>query len=400
VEPDSTLLVVLLLLAAGGLVFVAVRFGPLDAKIAAGTFAVVLAAGGGIAMVNVYYGYYQTWSQLSADLSGSYSHFAAPPSGRHGVTGAAGHGRMESVTLPGPASGISRGGFVYLPPQYFEAKYAGVRFPVVELLHGSPGNPGNWVLQINLAGIMDKLIAKRLVGPMIVVMPSINDGNHFQECVDAPCARDDTYVSQDVPRDIRTKFRASTVAAEWGIAGYSSGGYCAANLALRHPAAFGAAGITDAYFRPTDGPAAAALHFNAQAMAQNDPLALAQRLRPGTAPLPQLFVSASTDASRYSKGAEAFVAALRGVESVTFARQPGAGHNFYAWRAVVPHVLTWMWTAVAPPDLRVQFPVVGSGTESVVVPPLKPTALPTGSTSAPASRARHRAAHSPASTRH
>lgn len=374
-EPDSTFLVVLLLLASGALVWVAIRFRHLAVKIGTGVLAVALAVMSGIAMVNDYYGYYQTWSQLASDFTGSYSHFAPLPTSRRDTV-SSGHGHMESVLLPGRASGISRRGFVYLPPQYFEAKYAHVRFPVVELLHGSPGNPGNWVVQFNLAGIMDELIAKNLVGPMIVVMPAMNAGTRSQECVDAPGARDDTYISQDVPQDIRAHFRATTIPAEWGIGGYSSGGYCAANLALRHPADFGAAGIMDGYFRPTDGPAAAALHFNASAEAQNDPLTAAAHLARGTGPLPALWVSSATGHSKYARGAQAFVAALRGVEAVTFVRQPGAGHNFYAWRAVVPHLLSWMWTQLAPPELRVQFPIAGSANDSVVVPPLKSSGTP------------------------
>lgn len=374
-EPNSILLVVLLVLLSGGLIFAAIRYRPLAVKIAAGAFAVVLAAVSGIAMVNDYYGYYQTWSQLTSDFSGSYTSFADQPTGRR-TAGPTGHGRMESVDLAGPASGINRQGFVYLPPQYFEPQYAHTRFPVVELLHGSPGTPENWVVQINLAGIMDKLISANLAGPMVVVMPAIDAGTNFQECVDAPGAKDDTYISQDVPADVRAHFRVSTVRAEWGIAGYSSGGYCAANLALRHRSDYGAAGIMDGYFRPADGPAAAALHFDSRAEAQNDPLTTAQHLARGTDPLPSLWLSAATGTSKYAKGAQAFVAALHGVEAVPLVAQPGAGHNFYAWRAVIPRMLAWMWTAIAPPDLRVQFPIAGSVDRSVVVPPLKPSATP------------------------
>jgi S-formylglutathione hydrolase FrmB len=371
VEPDSVLLVILLVAAAGGLVLAAIRMRWLAVKIAAAALALALAAVSGIAMVNDYYGYYQTWSQLATDFSRSYPSFTATNAGADRRAAASGHGRMEQVRLPGAASGISRTGFVYLPPQYFQAKFAHVRFPVLELLHGSPGSPANWVVQINLAGIMDRLIAHDLAGPMIVVMPDINGGSRFEECVDAPGAKDDTYVTQDVRRDVLAHFRATTDPAQWGIAGYSSGGYCAANLALRHRASFGAAAIMDAYFRPTDGPAAAALHDNPQAEARNDPLAAAGRLPRGADPLPALWLSAATGTSKYARGAQAFVKALHGVEAVTFVRQPGAGHNFYAWRAVIPRMLAWLWTAVAPPDLRVRFPVAGAVNESQVVPPLK-----------------------------
>jgi S-formylglutathione hydrolase FrmB len=36
----------------------------------------------------------------------------------------------------------------------------------------------------------------------------------------------------------------------WGLAGYSEGGYCTANIAPQDPAGFGAAGVMSGYFSP------------------------------------------------------------------------------------------------------------------------------------------------------
>ena len=62
-----------------------------------------------------------------------------------------------------------------------------------------------------------------------------------------------------------------------GVAGYSSGGYCAANLALRHRGSFGAAAVINGYFRAADGPPARAEQWPAAGSA-NSPLYLAERL--------------------------------------------------------------------------------------------------------------------------
>jgi hypothetical protein len=203
-------------------------------------------------------------------------------------------------------------------------------------------------------------------------MPTMSVGRHFEECVNAPGAPDDTYITDDVRDDVLHAFRASPVPAEWGIGGYSSGGYCAANLALRHPGDFGAAGVMDGYFRPSDGPAAAALHDNPAAEAANDPLLAAQRLRFGAHPLPSFWLSAGTgDAADYA-AAEAFTTALHDIESVTLYREPGVGHNFYAWRPSIPRMLAWMWSQIAPPQLRVQFPIAGGVTNSTIRARLHP----------------------------
>jgi pimeloyl-ACP methyl ester carboxylesterase len=204
---------------------------------------------------------------------------------------------------------------------------------------------------------------------VIVVMPTMSVGHHFEECVDVRGALDDTYVTRDVRADVLADFRASRVPAEWGIAGYSSGGYCAANLALRHPASFGAAGIMDGYFRPSDGPAAAALHHDPAGERANDPLLAARRLRTSVAALPSFWVAAGSGDHADLGAARAFTTALHGVEQVNLYRQPGAMHNFYAWAAALPRMLQWLWSQLAPPSLRVQFPITGPVSQSVIVTP-------------------------------
>jgi enterochelin esterase-like enzyme len=327
-EPNSITLLVLLLLAAGAALYLLVRMRHLVSRLLAGVLAVALAMTAGMTVVNDYYGYYQSWSQLAADLSGNYARFTVGAANR---SDPAMGGRLEKVVLAGRQSGINRKGLVYLPPQYFAARYRHVRFPVVELIHGSPGSPSSWVVHLDIVRVMDRLIAHHLVGPMVLVMPMMNSGNHFEECVNAPGALDDTYITHDVRVDVEARYRVTRSPAEWGIAGYSSGGYCAADLGMRHRASFGRVGAMDGYFRPQDGAAAGALHGNPAAEAANNPIRLAAKLPAGASPLPAFWLSAGTGNAADMAGARAFAAALRGLEGVPLFREPDAGHNFYAW---------------------------------------------------------------------
>lgn len=403
VEPNSTLLVVLLLVLAAMLLWAMIRYRLLLVRIAAGLCVVMLSAVAGMAVVNDYYGYYQTWGQLSADLSGSYSSFATTTASRSGPTVVRG-GSLVGLDLPGARSHLNRRGFVYLPPQYTEARYARTRFPVVELLHGTPGVPEQWVVQLNVVRLMNRLLSQHLVGPMILVMPTMSVGHNYQECVNSPSTLDDTYITSDVRTDVLAHYRASSDPAQWGIAGYSSGGYCAANLALRHPAAFGAAGIMDGYFRPQDGPAARALGGNPAAENANNPLRLAGALPAGASPLPAFWISAGTGVAVDIKGAEEFTKALHGIEQVPLYSEPGAGHNFYAWSASVPHLLTWMWTQLASPDQRAQFPIAGNVRNGTLIapPPPKGFGVPQHRKRAVLARpkAHSRTAHTKAATTH
>jgi enterochelin esterase-like enzyme len=376
VGPGSLLLVALLFAAGAGLIVLAIRVSRWYVRWPLVPLAMVICSLAGMGVVNDYYGYYQTWGQLYSDLTGSYSRYTTNATGDRGPDAMV-KGQVRHVTFAGALSGITRGGFVYLPPQYDQPEYAHTRFPVIELIHGSPGHPVDFIEHLNVAKLMNKMISDHELGPMIVVMPQSNAGRSFEECVNGPHVQDDTYVTVDVRRDVLAHFRASADPAEWGIAGYSSGGYCAANLALRHRDLFGAAGIIDGYFRPTDGPAAAALGFDPAAEAVNDPIVLASTLSRDAKPLPSFWVAAGSSVAADTAGAQAFAKSLRGVEQITYVNESGAGHNFYAWRPTMPHLLAWMWTQLAPPDLRVQFPVAGPVRSDVVrVPPMHRDLIP------------------------
>src|SRR4029077_2678385 len=97
-------------------------------------------------------------------------------------------GGGQKLPFWGPKSHISRVGYVYLPPQYFLPAYRTVRFPVLELLHGTPGSPTNWLVLLRVPQLMDRLVAARETGPMVLVMPAINPltNNHWQECTNGP----------------------------------------------------------------------------------------------------------------------------------------------------------------------------------------------------------------------
>src|SRR3954447_21987245 len=61
---------------------------------------------------------------------------------------------------------------VYLPPRYAQQAARGRRFPVLYLLHGDPGSPEVFIRAGALAVRENVLLARRRIGPMIVVMPA------------------------------------------------------------------------------------------------------------------------------------------------------------------------------------------------------------------------------------
>jgi poly(3-hydroxybutyrate) depolymerase len=370
--PDSRLLTALLIMVSAALLVAAARLR-LPVKIACGALSIVVAMTGGVAAVNDYYGYYTGWGQMWADFHGGTDNLGVISTATS--TSALGSGHIGWTILPGKLSGYSRRGLVYLPPQYGEAKYARIRFPVVELFHGTPGSPRAWLTVLRLQQVADTLLARHLIGPMVLVMPTINGPAHdFQDCVNGPRLSDETYLADDVRADVLARYRVSHDPYEWGVAGYSSGGYCAANLALRHPGSFGAAAVLNGYFLAADGPAAAALNHSKPLEAANSPLYLAQGLQPGSGPVPALWVAAGTGDRGDYRAATAFAAAMDRIEQVPFIKF-NAGDSPGAWSAALPGALAWLWQQLAPPDLRVLFPVRTSAANLILtlpVPRVKP----------------------------
>lgn len=368
--PDSQVLLLLLVIASVSALVATVRLRLLAVKFACGTLSIVVAMTAGIVAVNSFYGYYTSWGQVWADFHGATGNLGAISTAS---SQAAGAGRLGWVNLPGRLSGYDRRALVYLPPQYGEAGYAQVRFPVVELFHGSPGAPVGWQTLLHISQVADHLIDSRQIGPMILVMPSINGPGHdYQDCVNAPGLNDETYLLRDVRNDILALYRASPDPYEWAAAGYSSGGFCAANMALRNRTSFGAAAVINGYYRAADGPAAAALGNNLPLEIENSPLYLAEQVTLDSGPLPAFWVAAGANDKPDYRPATVFAAALDRYEPVPFARL-NAGDTANAWEAALPVALTWLWQQLAPPDLRVLFPVRSSTQTSgtLPVPPVK-----------------------------
>src|SRR4051812_12544065 len=91
--------------------------------------------------VNAHFGYVRT---LGEALGGSPPGTTAPSKGPARAGARSGHGTVVPLTIPGTVSGfVARQAQVYLPPAWSVPQQAPL--PVVMLLHGTPGDPTDWV---------------------------------------------------------------------------------------------------------------------------------------------------------------------------------------------------------------------------------------------------------------
>ncbi len=365
-QPQSTALFVLLVVIFGGLMWPTIVARHTVFRILAACLAFMPAMLFGVLAVNKYYGYYQTWGAVIADLTNRGVDAAsgvpdiALTSGT--LDGSSSHLRLAQqqgytlrLMVTGPRSRITRVVYVYLPPQYFQPGYQAYRFPVIELIHGQPGKPEDWISVVGVTDTFDHLLAEKLARPAVLVMPDANGGARISlQCLNQVGGPQDlTYLAVDLPAQIARILRVQRPGLAWGVAGYSEGGFCAANMALQYPQRYGSAAVLSGYFKPFDNqlaePARLVSPFGGNRMLQqeNTPLAEIAKLPDGTV-IPRFWLGAGADDRQDVADAEVFWRELRLRQAdVPLTLTPGGGHTMTTWRAQVPSMLAWMTPGLA-----------------------------------------------------
>lgn len=164
--------------------------------------------------------------------------------------------------------GRPMGAVVLLPPGY---SHGAQRYPVLYLLHGTPGSDQDWARQ-GAANILDSLLRAGRIPPLVAVMPSGvgPKGGSNDSWADNYVPGDlmETQFLRDLMPAVAAHFRLLRGQTHTAIAGLSSGGYGAVNLALRHPNMFGLA----LDFSGDIAPLASAFGSNASERLANNPL--------------------------------------------------------------------------------------------------------------------------------
>ncbi len=370
-EPQGTLFFLILMVVFAGLLAWLVLAGQVVFRVLAACLAFIPAMLFGVAAVNKYYDYYQTWGSAAADFTNQgvatlpeVPHLAGKVGSGISKLGLSPQARAEATqtgylfatVVKGRESRISRTVYIYLPAQYFLTKYNTYQFPVIELLHGSPGNPEQWVNPMNVLPTLDDMIATHQADPAVLVMPDTDGGLKYSlQCLNAiGGVKDATYVAVDVPGFVAANYRVQPPGKAWGVAGLSEGGFCAANLALQYPSRFGYAGVISGYFGPQDDqvpagnrPGAAAVYKppfpgNPALRKKNTPDLYIAQLPAGTL-IPQFFLAAGQQDARDVQAAEAFRQEVQLYQAnVPLVLIPNASHNATAWRGALRPMLSWM----------------------------------------------------------
>jgi S-formylglutathione hydrolase FrmB len=246
-----------------------------------------------------------------------------------------------SYTVKGPISGITGNVVVQLPARYTEPINASVRYPVMEAFQGYPGDAEQWIRTMNLGGVVAQQAAAKRMRPALVVSPQVEiPAGMDTECVNGGGNNPqlETWLAQDVPNWVTHTFRVQTNRDAWAAIGLSAGGWCAAMVAMLHPAQYGAAIVMGGYFRPEFGPFYDAYPPGGRLAARYDLVALSKRKPP---PVAIWLETSHADAVSYNSSA-AFLKAAKPPLAVDATILQHAGHRISLWQGLLPGSLNWL----------------------------------------------------------
>ncbi|AEH10781.1 MULTISPECIES: alpha/beta hydrolase [Protofrankia] len=297
-------------------------------------------------LVNAHYGYLPRFDDVIGVKSW-------PTASAREIVGQAPRPHPDGSVVGLPVTGVHSGfgtqeALVYFPPQYFTEPHT--RFPVVYLLHGSPGVPVDWYRGGQAAQVGAMLAHDGQ--PAILVAPRLSHGwLDDSECVDRPGEHVETYLVDDVIPTVDARLRTIPDRADRILAGMSAGGYCALNLGLRHRDLIATIVDMSGMTRPTHDGGMAGLFGNrpdlAFVAAANAPALYALALPPD--PPMRVWLDCG-------RGDRESLDDTRNM-ALTLSRRPGfttvlrlrpGGHDFNVWRPALRDGLQWAVPTASP----------------------------------------------------
>ncbi|MEU5717137.1 alpha/beta hydrolase-fold protein [Streptomyces sp. NPDC020403] len=252
-------------------------------------------------------------------------------------------GRIDKVVVSGRTSGIDSAAYVYLPPEYFQPANAGRGFPAVVVLTGYPGTAENLFKGLRYPQTVHDLVKAGRAQPMILVMlrPTVAPPRDT-ECVDVPGGpRTETFLARDLPQAVSRTYRVGSRAANWGIIGNSTGGYCALKIGMHHPDGFAASAGLSAYYKAAEDPTTGDLFHGDRAARRRADLLWTLAHRPPAA-ASSFLVTTSRQGEGNLGATREFIARVKAPARVSSIVLDSGGHNFNTWRREIPPALEWM----------------------------------------------------------
>ncbi|GAB2857314.1 alpha/beta hydrolase-fold protein [Lentzea nigeriaca] len=251
-------------------------------------------------------------------------------------------GTVSEADIPGVFK--ARPAWIYLPPAY--AATPRPRLPVVVLLPGQPGSPRDWFDAGRLTERLDEFAREHDgLAPIVVVADQLGARMANPLCLDSKLGQSETYLAREVPAWIKQRLTVDERREAWTIAGFSQGGTCAVQLAVRAPDVYGNFIYLTGQREPSLSSRAetikAAFGGDEAAFTRVNPMDILARQR-----FPQIagvIVAGQHDVLYRQANAEVFEACRRAGMDVQWKELPGA-HDWNVWRPGLYDTLPWLAT--------------------------------------------------------
>jgi S-formylglutathione hydrolase FrmB len=154
---------------------------------------------------------------------------------------------MEYIDVDSKALDAKIRAGVYLPAAYVAEPER--KFPALYFLHGMFGDERKWQ-QRETHVVLDELIEKKQVPPMIVICPAGHNSMYMNWFNGK--ARWMDFLTDDLVKAMEAKYRIDDRRDMRAISGESMGGYGSLNIAFQHPELYGSVSAHSAALFPED----------------------------------------------------------------------------------------------------------------------------------------------------
>jgi len=246
--------------------------------------------------------------------------------------------------IKGTHSKIADVVYVVLPPKIASAMKlnpsspsVGVNYQVVELFPGYPGVPQTWIYSMDGITTLENLENSGSIENTIVIIPAINvvPGEDTQCLNFTGGAQVETWVTTDM-HEFATKF-IGIDGRPWSTFGYSTGGWCAAEVAIRHPNLYASAVSLAGYFKPIFTLGVSKREKNYLSSQYN----LISTLKKSQTSVKLMIISSRKDKFT-DRAAKDFITAASTLVPIRYIPIPIGGHNTEVWKPFVGTAFQWI----------------------------------------------------------
>lgn len=313
--------------------------------------------------------FYSSWSDLLG-AQGQYQKIAISPTALSQISlkdlNSATHTRGGSLifrkVIRGEKSGISNVVYVVASPKIAAALVGpshsiGSTYQVVELFPGTPGVPQTWIGTLDGITTMENLELTGKIPPTIAVIPAINvEPGQDTECMNfVGGAQVETWITRDMKLFMQTFMGVDD--RLWSSFGYSTGGWCATEVAVLHQDQYAQGVSLAGYFNPILARGLSVREKNYLSSKYD----LVKYLKTHASNT-KIMIIASVKDRFANASAQRFMLGTNSLIPIKYVPIPSGGHNIEVWKPFVATGFLWISgaNAISAPAVKPQLSASGS----------------------------------------